>query len=110
VPAPNLIDKIDVSNRTIYPMTSRRAHPLTNPRTPSPEPLFPPSQSHPITSLGVHPSKRHRIPPSGLSELLMFDILLASGGVPNPDTIYLPTGPAALQRILYDIVSLTYDT
>jgi len=45
-----------------------------------------------------------------LSDRLIFDILLASGGVPNPDTLYPPTDAETLQRLLDTIASSTYDT
>jgi hypothetical protein len=46
---------------------------------------------------------------AALSDRLIFDILLTSGGVPNPDTLY-PTDAEALRRLLDATASLTYDT
>jgi hypothetical protein len=45
-----------------------------------------------------------------LSDLLIFDILLSSGGVRQPDTLWPPTDPASLRRLLEAIEESTYDT
>jgi len=44
-----------------------------------------------------------------LSDLLIFDILLSSGGVRQPDTFWPPTDPASLRRLLDAIEESTYD-
>jgi Nuclear pore complex assembly len=44
-----------------------------------------------------------------LSDLLIFDILLSSGGVRQPDTLWPPTDPASLRRLLDAIEGSTYD-
>ncbi|KAH9039212.1 nuclear pore complex assembly-domain-containing protein [Lactarius hengduanensis] len=45
-----------------------------------------------------------------LSDLLIFDILLASGGVRQPDSLWPPTDPSSLRRLLSAIEESTYDT
>jgi hypothetical protein len=45
-----------------------------------------------------------------LSDLLIFDILLSSGGVRQPDTLWPPTDPSSLSRLLSAIEESTYDT
>lgn len=44
-----------------------------------------------------------------LSDLLIFDILLSSGGVRQPDSLWPPTDPASLHRLLEAIEDSTYD-
>ena len=44
-----------------------------------------------------------------LSDLLIFDILLSSGGVRQPDTFWPPTDPESLRRLLDAIEGSTYD-
>ena len=44
-----------------------------------------------------------------LSDLLIFDILLSSGGIRHPDTLWPPTDPASLRRLLDAIDDSTYD-
>ncbi|KAI0261672.1 nuclear pore complex assembly-domain-containing protein [Gloeopeniophorella convolvens] len=45
-----------------------------------------------------------------LSDLLIFDILLSSGGLRQPDALWPPTDPTSLQRLLDAIEDSTYDT
>jgi hypothetical protein len=45
-----------------------------------------------------------------LSDLLIFDILLSSGGVRHPDTYWPPTDPESLRRLLEVIEGSAYDT
>lgn len=45
-----------------------------------------------------------------LSDLLIFDILLSSGGIRQPDALWPPNDPASLQRLLDAIEGSTYDT
>ncbi|KAI9438604.1 nuclear pore complex assembly-domain-containing protein [Lactarius indigo] len=45
-----------------------------------------------------------------LSDLLIFDILLSSGGVRQPDSLWPPTDPSSLRRLLSAIEESTYDT
>lgn len=45
-----------------------------------------------------------------LSDLLIFDILLSSGGLRHPDTYWPPTDPESLRRLLEAIEGSTYDT
>ncbi len=45
-----------------------------------------------------------------LSDLLIFDILLSSGGVRQPDTLWPPADPSSLRRLLIAIEESTYDT
>ncbi|KAH9998619.1 nuclear pore complex assembly-domain-containing protein [Russula vinacea] len=44
-----------------------------------------------------------------LSDLLIFDILLSSGGVRQPDTLWPPTDPESLRRLLDAIEDSAYD-
>jgi hypothetical protein len=44
-----------------------------------------------------------------LSDLLIFDILLSSGGIRRPDTLWPPTDPASLRWLLGAIEDSTYD-
>ncbi len=44
-----------------------------------------------------------------MSDVLIFDILLASGGIRNTDTIYPPTDVHSLQLLLKAIEESTYD-
>jgi hypothetical protein len=41
--------------------------------------------------------------------LLIFDILLSSGGIRQPDTLWPPTDPESLRRLLDAIEDSTYD-
>ena len=45
-----------------------------------------------------------------MSDLLIFDILLSSGGVRQPDALWPPTDPESLRRLLSAIEESTYDT
>ncbi|KAI9458668.1 nuclear pore complex assembly-domain-containing protein [Lactarius psammicola] len=45
-----------------------------------------------------------------LSDLLIFDILLSSGGIRQPDSLWPPTDPSSLRRLLGAIEESTYDT
>ena len=45
-----------------------------------------------------------------MSDVLIFDILLGSGGISQPDTLYPPSTPEALQTLLDAIGNSTYDT
>jgi len=44
-----------------------------------------------------------------LSDLLIFDILLSSGGVRQPDTLWPPTDSESLRRLLDAIEDSSYD-
>jgi hypothetical protein len=44
-----------------------------------------------------------------LSDLLIFDILLSSGGIRQPDAFWPPTDPESLRRLLDAIEGSTYD-
>ncbi|KZV76441.1 hypothetical protein PENSPDRAFT_747630 [Peniophora sp. CONT] len=44
-----------------------------------------------------------------MSDQLIFDILLSRGGIKQPDTLYPPSDPASLQRLLEAISNSTYD-
>ncbi|KAI9509247.1 nuclear pore complex assembly-domain-containing protein [Russula earlei] len=44
-----------------------------------------------------------------LSDLLIFDILLSSGGIRHPDTLWPPNDPASLRKLLDAIEDSTYD-
>ncbi|KAH9962860.1 nuclear pore complex assembly-domain-containing protein [Russula dissimulans] len=46
---------------------------------------------------------------AALSDLLIFDILLSSGGMRQPDILWPPTDPASLRRLLDAIEESTYD-
>lgn len=45
-----------------------------------------------------------------MSDLLIFDILLASGGIRRPDTYYPPVDAYSLRRLLEAIQGSAYDT
>ncbi|OJT08120.1 hypothetical protein TRAPUB_975 [Trametes pubescens] len=44
-----------------------------------------------------------------MSDMLVFDILLSSGGIRHPDTLFPPTDPDSLERLLEAITHSTYD-
>ncbi|KAI0676405.1 nuclear pore complex assembly-domain-containing protein [Trametes maxima] len=44
-----------------------------------------------------------------MSDMLIFDILLSSGGIRHPDTLFPPADPEALQKLLNAITHSTYD-
>lgn len=44
-----------------------------------------------------------------MSDMLVFDILLTSGGIRHPDTLFPPATPEALQRLLEAITHSSYD-
>ncbi|KAI0828689.1 nuclear pore complex assembly-domain-containing protein [Trametes gibbosa] len=44
-----------------------------------------------------------------MSDMLVFDILLSSGGIRHPDTLFPPANPEALQRLLEAITHSNYD-
>lgn len=45
-----------------------------------------------------------------MSDQLLFDILLASGQIRQPDAVYPPSSPEALQNLLNAIATCSYDT
>jgi hypothetical protein len=46
---------------------------------------------------------------AALNDTLIFDILLSSGGITQPDTFYPPSDIPSLQRLLNAIIGSTYD-
>ena len=46
---------------------------------------------------------------ASMSDLLIFDVLLSSGGIRQPHTLFPPTDPDGLQRLLEAITHSTYD-
>lgn len=44
-----------------------------------------------------------------MSDVLIFDILLVSGGIRNPDSLYPPTDVPSLRFLLKTIIECTYD-
>ncbi|KAI0642729.1 nuclear pore complex assembly-domain-containing protein [Trametes meyenii] len=44
-----------------------------------------------------------------MSDVLIFDILLSSGGIRHPDTLFPPANPEALRKLLSAIIHSAYD-